>query len=150
MPNVISDSSCLIALDNIDMLFVLRALYGKIYVTEEVSDEFGKGLEDWVEIRQIKDRNCMRILNSLIDPGEASTIALSLEIQDSLMILDDRKARKVARNLDAKFTGLLGVILRAKQERVIHSAKEALDKLRSAKFRISKAVEEKVLRLANE
>lgn len=150
MPNVISNSSCLISLDNIGMLFILKDLYGEIQISEEVSHEFGKSLESWITVKQIKDKKYMRILNNLIDPGESSTIALSLEVEDSLMILDDFKARKAAKNLNLKFTGLLGVILKAKQKGIITSTSNVLDKLKSAQFRISKKVEDEVLRLANE
>ena len=36
MPDVISNSSCLISLDNIGMIHLLNDLYGKIYNTDEV------------------------------------------------------------------------------------------------------------------
>jgi len=150
MPNIISDSSCLIALDNIQMLFILRDLYGTIYISEEVSHEFGKGVESYIDIKNVKDKKRLQILTNLIDLGEASTIALSLEIEDSIAILDDLKARKVAMNLNLKFTGLLGVILKAKQEGIINSVHDVLNRLKSARFRISKAMETEVLRLANE
>ena len=117
MPDVICDSSCLIALDNIGMLFILQELYGKIYISEEVFSEFGKNIEGWIEIQHVEDRNYVGILNNLIDSGEASTIALSFQFEDSLMILDDLKARKLAENLHLKFTGLLGALLKAKQLR---------------------------------
>ncbi len=150
MPNVISNTSCLIALDNIGMLFILKDLYGKVYISKDVSNEFGKSLMDWFAIKYVINRDYMRILENLIDLGEASTIALSLEIENSLMILDDLRARKLAKNLKLNFTGPLGVILRAKQEGTIDSVKEVLLKLKSANFRISKTIEDEVLRLAEE
>lgn len=150
MPKVISNTSCLIALDNIQMLPILKKLYKNIYITEEVSWEFGENLEDWIEIRRVKDKNYMNILNNLIDLGEASTVALSLETANSLMILDDQKARKVAKTLELNFTGLLGVVLRAKERKIIDSVQEVINKLKSAGFRISEKMEAEVLRLANE
>jgi predicted nucleic acid-binding protein len=150
MPDVISDSSCLIALDNIGMLFILKKLYGKIYISEEVADEFGKKTEDWIETRQVRDKNYVKILNTLIDLGESGAIALSFEFSNSLLILDDLKARKVAKNLNLKFTGLLGIILRAEQKGIINSVKDVINRLKSANFRISQAIEKEVLRLADE
>lgn len=150
MPEIISNTSCLIALDDIGMLNILKSLYGKISISTEVSQEFGKQVEDWIEIKQVKDRNYLKILNNLVDLGEASTIALALEFDEVLTILDDLKARKLAKNLKVKYTGLLGVLLKAKDKNVISSVKEVLLKLKSANFFISKAIEEKVLRLANE
>jgi len=67
MPDVISDSSCLIVLDNIDMLFILKEPYGKIYITEEVLNEFGKNIIDWIEIKKVINRNYLRILNNILD-----------------------------------------------------------------------------------
>ncbi len=150
MPNVISDASGLIVLDNIDMTLILKALYGKIHITEEVYREFGKEVETWLEIQPVANKNYLKMLNTLIDLGEASTIALALEMEDSLMILDDLKARKVATKLNLKFTGLLGVILKAKQQGIIPSVSETLMKLKAVNFRMSPAIVQEVLKLAQE
>jgi len=150
MPNVISDSSCLIALDNIGMISILKDLYENIYITPEVHSEFGQSIEDWIEIKPVENKNYVLLLNQLVDLGEASTIALSLELTDNLMILDDKKARTVANNLNLKFTGLLGVILKAKQQQIISSVSDILNKLKSVNFRISDATESEILRLASE
>ena len=67
------------------------------------------------------DRKIIKILSSVVDPGEASTIALNSEKADAVMILDDLKARKLAKSLDMRFTGTIGVIVKAKaiEERVL-------------------------------
>lgn len=107
MPEIISNSSCLIALDNIEMLDVLEALYTTISITEEVAQEFGKPVADWVNIRHVGDRKYVRVLHSIVDLGEASTIALSFDFPENILILDDLKARKLARRLNVTFTGFL-------------------------------------------
>ena len=150
MPNVISDSSCLIALDNIGMLHILQELYSQIFISEEVLDEFGKRVEGWIVIKRVKNQNYVQMLSNLVDLGEASTIALSFEIEDSLIILDDQKARKLAENLHLKFTGLLGILLKAKHQGIINSVGEILFKLKSVNFRISEKMEYTILQLANE
>jgi len=150
MPEIISDSSCLIALDNIGMLFILEKLYGKIYITEEVLNEFGKPVENWIEIKQVRNKNYIQIIKNFIDLGESSTIALSFEVKNSLMILDDLKARKFAESLNLKFTGLFGIILKAEQKEIIHSVRDVINKLKSVNFRISKNMEYEILRLSNE
>ena len=75
MPNIISNTSCLIVLDNIDALSILKKLYQTNYLTEEVAQEFGKPLESWMTVI---DKNYLRILNASVDLGEASTIACRL------------------------------------------------------------------------
>jgi len=86
-----------------------------------------------------------------VDLGEASTIALALQMpEDNVMILDDLKARKLAKQLQLKFTGLLGVLLKAKQQHAIVSVGDVLVRLKQANFRISEDLEKEVLKLAGE
>ena len=130
MPKIISNSSCLIVLDNINALDILYKLYQNIYLTEEVAQEFGKPLENWMHVVTIMDKIYLRILNASVDLGEASTIALALEMQeDSVMILDDLKARKLAKQLQLKFTGLLGILLKTKQQHIISSVADIFTQL---------------------
>ncbi|MEI7995086.1 MAG: hypothetical protein WCH01_09315 [Methylococcaceae bacterium] len=77
MPKIISNTSCLIVLDNINALDILHKLYQNIYLTEEVAQEFGKPLENWMHVVTVIDKNYLRILNTSVDLGEASTIALA-------------------------------------------------------------------------
>ena len=50
MPKIISNTSCLIVLDNINALDILHKLYQNIYLTEEVAQEFGKPLKNWMHV----------------------------------------------------------------------------------------------------
>lgn len=50
-----------------------------------------------------------------VDAGEASAIALALEMELPLLILDDLKGRKLASSLNLRYTGTLGVLVTAKQ-----------------------------------
>jgi len=53
-----------------------------------------------VHVVTVIDKNYLRILNTSVDLGEASTIALALQMQeDNVMIRDDLKARKLAKQL---------------------------------------------------
>lgn len=92
MPEMISNTSCLIALDNINGLSILRNRYGKILITPEVAKEFGTPLDSWFFVMPVDNRNYLKILSYMVDIGEASTIALSLEHPGHTMILDDLKA----------------------------------------------------------
>ena len=151
MPKIISNTSCLILLDNINALDILQKLYQNIYLTEEVAQEYGKPLETWMNVVTVKDKNYLRILNASVDLGEASTIALALQMQeDNVMILDDLKGRKLAKQLQLKFTGLLGILLKAKQQHIISSVTDIFTQLKKANFRVSEKLENEVLRLAGE
>ena len=151
MPEIISNTSCLIILDNIDRLDILQKLYQTIHLTEEVAQEFGKPLANWMMVDVVQDKNYLRILNASVDLGEASTIALAVQMPgDSVMILDDLKARKLAKQLDLKYTGLLGILLKAKQQNIIASVSDILAQFRQVNFRFSEKLEAEVLKLAGE
>lgn len=146
MPKYISNTSCLIVLENIDMLFILKELYGEIIISREVSEEFGKAVPAWVNVREVKDKKYLKLMEHFVDLGEASTIALSLEVDDNIVILDDLKARKLAKKLNINLTGTLGIIINAKKKNIISSTKTVLDKLKDTGFRISKELENELLK----
>jgi len=150
MPEIISNTSCLIVLDNIGKINILKELYGQIFITEEVYNEFGKNIENWITVCSVKNKNYVNILNANIDLGEASTIALSLEIDNSTVILDDLKARRIAQKLNIKLTGTIGVLLKAKEKNIIDSLSLVIDEMKNKKFRISPEIEKTIKKLANE
>jgi predicted nucleic acid-binding protein len=151
MPKVIiSDTSCLIILNKIGELDLLRRLYKTVTITQDILSEYGEKLPDWIEVQQARDHYRQQLLEMQIDKGEASAIALALEIDDNIVILDDWKARKLADRLGLSVTGTLGVIIRAKNTGVINSIKPYLDKIRETNFRISEELEQIALQEANE
>lgn len=116
---IISDTSCFIVLNNIGELELLYKTYGRVTTTIEVAEEYNEPLPDWVVIESPIDKDRQQILELQLDKGEASAIALALEMKNSTIILDDYKARQVAVKLGLDVTGTLGVIIKAKKEGVI-------------------------------
>jgi predicted nucleic acid-binding protein len=147
---IISDTSCLIILANIDELDLLHKVYGQIITTPEIANEYGEPLPEWVEIITVSDKYRQQILEMQIDRGESSAIALALETPDCTVILDDHKARKIAERLGITFTGTIGVIIKAKQKGIIPSIIPLLEKIKQTNFRISGDIELQALREANE
>lgn len=151
MPKIIiSDTSCFIILTNINELELLHKLYGKVITTIEIATEYGQTLPDWVEIKSATDKYRQQILELQVDIGEASAIALALEIPNSTIILDDYKARKTAEQLGLKITGTVGIIIKAKINGIIPSIKPYLAKIRNTNFRFSDEIEQIALREAGE
>jgi predicted nucleic acid-binding protein len=147
---IISDTSCLIILDKINELEILQKVYGEIMTTPEIVEEFGEILPLWIKIKSVKNKSSQKILELQIDKGEASAIALAIETTNSLLILDDFKARKIANSLGIFVTGTLGVIIKAKLNGVIPSIKPLLAKIKNTNFRISEELEKQALIEANE
>jgi predicted nucleic acid-binding protein len=147
---IISDTSCFITLSNIGELNLLRLLYEQIVTTFEIAQEFGENLPEWVEIITVADKAKQELLEMQVDKGEASAIALALESENSFLIIDDSKARKLAHNLNLNFTGTIGVVIAAKQKGIISSIKPILKKIKETNFHISIDLELQALIQAKE
>lgn len=147
---IISDTSCFIILSNIGELDLLQKVYGHIITTQEIANEFGEILPDWVFIHSVNDKYRQQLLEMQIDKGESSAIALALEIPDCTIILDDFKARKIVAQLGLNFTGTIGIIIKAKLNGVIPSIKPLLLKIRETDFRLTSELELVALREAGE
>lgn len=147
---IISDTSCLIILSNINELDILHKVYGEIVTTIDIAIEYGDSLPEWIQIEKVTDKYRQQLLEMQIDKGESSAIALALETPNSTIILDDFKARKIAKQLGISFTGTLEVIIKAKLEGIIPSIKPILEKIKKTDFRLSLEIELLALKEAKE
>ena len=147
---VISDTSTLILFHKIDEFSLLQKVYGELITTPEIAEEFGEDLPDWIKIQSVSDKKYQDFLETQIDYGEASAIALATKYDDVLLLLDDLKARKLAVRLKFKITGTLGVINRAKQMSIIDRVKPLIDKLLLTDFRVADNIVDEILKLNKE
>jgi predicted nucleic acid-binding protein len=153
LPNselIISDTSCLILLNKIDELNLLKQFGLPVFITSTISKEFRNKLPEWIEIKDPNNKHYQKILELDIDKGEASAIALALEMSNSILIIDDLKGRKISDKLNLKYSGTFGLILRAKQEGIINNAKDVLNKIRKTNFRFSENLFKTIISEAGE
>lgn len=149
--SVVCNSSVLIALSVIDQLRLLQKRFGgkKVIIPQAVLREVveqGRGQPgasevegaDWIDVRSIRNRSMVRLLEAELDRGEAEAIVLAHEIGAEIILLDEREARKVVARMGLKPLGTIGILLWAKREGLIHSLREQLDALQEeGRFRIS-------------
>lgn len=147
---IIADSSSLIALSNINELDILQKVYGQITITPEVENEFGEGIPHWIEIEEVTDKQKIALLELELDRGESSAIALAIEKENCLLVIDEKKGRSVAKKMGIKMTGLLGVVIKAKELGLIEKVSPVIEKLESVDFWISKTLKENILRKVGE
>ena len=147
---IITDTSALIALSNIGELGILKSLYGTVFVTPQVSNEFGAGLPNWITEEHVNDLQKIELLQLELDLGEASAIALALEKPNSTLVIDEHKGRGLAKRMGVRITGILGVMIKGKNQGVIPAVKPLIMKLDEAGFRISKKLKDQVLELVGE
>ena len=85
----------------------------------------------------------------MIDDGEAEAIALAQD-QKCRIILDDRQARSVGRNMGLRVIGTVGILILAKKMKILSAIKPALQNLDDTGFYISVALKKEALRLTKE
>ncbi len=160
MPVVICNTSPIQYLYQADMLELLPALAGQVYVPEAVVAELEEGrsrnvllpaLEDlsWLIVRPVRNRTLLPLVTHLGD-GEKEVLALGLETQDALLLLDDRDARRYAQTLGLEISGTLGLLLRAKERGILDAVRPALDRLQALRFRLNPRTRQMVLKCASE
>ena len=82
--------------------------------------------------------------------GEAEVLTLSKEKNADIILIDEKKARKVARRAGFKVVGVLGLLLVAKNRALIPTVKPFIDELCRQGFRLSEKVKERALKEAGE
>jgi predicted nucleic acid-binding protein len=147
---ILADASCLILLDKIGEFDLLHSVFGSITTTSTIALEYGKALPPWIAVHPDPDPHSIESIFMEVDAGEASLIALAMEMPDALLILDDQKARMFAKRLGLTFTGTLGVMLKAKELGIIRSVQSMLGKVQQTNFRFSEQVLQHILKLSGE
>jgi predicted nucleic acid-binding protein len=90
------------------------------------------------------------LLAGELDLGEAAVIQLALDLPGATVVLDDLKARRVARRSSIPMTGSLGVLLHAKRRGKLDSVAQAVERIRRHGGWLANDVVERVLALAGE
>ncbi|MCP2730542.1 DUF3368 domain-containing protein [Limnofasciculus baicalensis] len=85
-----------------------------------------------------------------LDPGESAVLAWAHSHPDTEAILDDLAARRCADSLGIPVRGTLGLVLKAKQQGKIPSARSILEQLRQSGMYLSERVLNQSLELVGE
>lgn len=162
MPNslVIVNTSPLLYLHQVGYLDLLKDLYKNLIVPSSVVEELNVGRQQgvdvpditlikWIQIKSVSSPSLIPIIVDL-GKGEAEVIAIGLENSGSLLIIDDQLARRIANLFELKYTGTLGVLVKAKQLGYFSSVLPVIQSLQSKGMWISQKVMTDILQLAGE
>lgn len=158
---LVLDSSALITLARIGRLHLLRDLADEVIVPYAVYSEVvqrGVGRPgqteiaqaSWISRRRIRDRTTRVRLESELGHGESEAIVLAKELAADFVILDDARARQLAERQGLRVIGLLGLLVRAKEQGFVDAVKPILDEMVTAGFYVAEAVYRNVIEAAGE
>lgn len=135
---IFSNTTPLIALAGVGLLDLLPSLFGEIYVVESVIEECAAGgpvvVPDlralpWVRIVKLESTNLPGVLLEL-DKGERDTLSMARQLNAQRVIIDERIGRNIAELIGLQVVGTLGVLLKAKECRLIESFGEVVGQMR--------------------
>jgi uncharacterized protein len=159
---VVCNTSPLTNLAAIGQFDLLRHLYTQLHIPQGVWDELnaaGKqwpGQDEvaaahWIERHMVQNQSLVRALQRDLDRGEAECIALALEMNADLVLLDEQEGRHAAMRQGLRVVGVLGIFLAAKSHHLIQMVRPHLDALRQTTgFYISDSLYQYALDLATE
>lgn len=163
MPAV-SNTSPLFNLAMISQLQLLREQFEAVWIPKAVKDELEPVAhlpqlrliddaisEKWLQIANVTNQQAVESLRLELDYGESEVIALARELRIERVLIDERDARKVARQLNLRPTGVLGILLRAKRQNRLASVEAAMKLLQElAGFYIDSYLYHQILVAAGE
>lgn len=154
---VISDTSVISNLIIIDRLDLLGDLFSEIIIPQAVETEILKLEEFDIDITQFKNADWISVQNPLnkrmekellrsLDKGESAAITLAYELNADYLAIDERAGRRTAKALGLKIIGLVGILIRGKNAKIIEKVKPILDDLISnANFYLGEKFYQKII-----
>jgi predicted nucleic acid-binding protein len=156
---VVSDTSSISNLLIIGEVHLLKLLFSTVVVPDAVYSELCRVPEHknelqslkWIERHNVTSIDLFEKLRDELDEGESQAIALAVELRADLLLIDEALGREVAESLGLAITGILGVLIRAKDAGYIPEVRPLIDRLiEDADFWIGESTINTALRLAGE
>jgi predicted nucleic acid-binding protein len=155
---VVSDTTALSNLLQIDRIDLLPQLYAEVVVPPAVVSELEAlrsnqnalkqfGQSQWFSIQEVTPSPLFSKLRNELDAGEAEAIVLATTIRPDWVLIDERAGRRIAKRMGLPITGTLGVLLLARRRQLIGELQPVLDELRTVGFYLSDALYAEVLQL---
>ncbi|MBR6154267.1 MAG: DUF3368 domain-containing protein [Treponema sp.] len=159
---IISDTTPIISLIKINRIDLLEKLFGEVLIPEAVFKELITNTvfenearivksSTFLKIQAVQNIKALKILQAAsgLDDGESEAIILADELKSDVLIIDERKGRKVAQNLGIPITGTIGILIQAHDEKMLSSEeiKMYLEQLKNSNIRLSENLIQEALSL---
>lgn len=162
---VVSDTTPLIALLKSAHLGLLKELFDEILIPRAVFNELTRNANfsneaftiqnaSYIRVVDVEDLHTVDILRRAtgLDQGESEAIVYAEFSKADILLMDERKGRRVAISMGLPIMGSVGVLLQAQKSGLITAGelKDALLMMKESGIRLSAGMIEKVLRRADE
>lgn len=140
-----ADSSALITLATVDRLSVLGGLFCDVKVPKAAYDELTKSdkpqaakLKEYLQNKAAQiEQNNIALTSPQLGLGEIEAMILYKELNADALLVDDKKAKRVASANGIVTVGSIGVLIRAKQKGLLSQIKPLLDCINESQIYMS-------------
>jgi len=155
---VVADTSALIALAHCKALDLLTALFDEVWVPEavfhEVSVEGKPGaptLKAFLDGRVHAVEHDRLVLEAIsLGRGELEAMALYSALPADRLLIDDLRARKIARINNMQVIGSLGILLAANERGLVSEIRPFIERLRNSELHFGERLLEHALAVTGE
>ncbi len=160
MADLVCNTSPIQYLYQLGQLHLLQALGAAVFIPPAVATEIARGttlgvnlpdltLLPWIDVRAPRGL-VSHGWQSNLGAGEGEVLQLGLVMSGSVVVIDDRIARRAATNLKLPLKGTIGLLIDAKRAGFLAEVRPMLDQLDALGFRLAAASRAAALRLAGE
>ena len=160
MPKIITNTSPIYYLHQIDALLWLPELFTGISTPSAVERELRQGREKGHNAPDLSNYAWIHIENPSHIPsewlsldlggGELAVLSLSLEKPERILLIDERIARRIAEAAGITVWGTLRILLEAKSKGLTAQVTSHIDRLKESGMWISDSIHQRILALAGE
>ncbi|MBO4999186.1 MAG: DUF3368 domain-containing protein [Lachnospira sp.] len=152
---VVSDTTPIISLIKIEKLDILKGLFGEVQIPEAVFNELTGNVLfkeeakvvvqcDYIKKMPVGNMKSVDLLrrSTNLDAGESEAIVLADSLNNSILLIDEAKGRKIAKNMGLNIMGTIGILLVAYEDGLLdkENIEECIEIIRNSKLRISEAL----------
>ena len=160
---IVSDTGPIIGLAKIGKIILLKNIADEVIIPPMVykelfgkigpeSNEIDQALNTFIMVkRDMAVEEAVKIELSGLGEGEKQAIGLASRLDnDVILLLDDRAGREVAARLNIFTTGLIGLLLVAKEKGFVESVGTLIKELRNNGYWLSDDIMKTAIKLAGE
>ena len=160
---IVSDTGPIIGLAKIGKIILLKNIADEVIIPPMVykelfgktgpeSNEIDQALNTFIMVkRDMAVEEAVKIELAGLGEGEKQAIGLASQLDnDVILLLDDRAGREVAARLNIFTTGLIGLLLVAKEKGFVESVGTLIKELRNNGYWLSDDIMKTAIKLAGE
>lgn len=149
---IVSDTTPIITLSKIERLDLLQKLFENIMIPRAVYDELTSNAQfqeeaktindaEYIKVVKVEDSKAVKLLQRAtgLDLGEAEAIIYTDSYKTGLLLMDEIKGRKIAKQMGISIMGTVGILMAAYDEKLIssHEIKEYIEIMKNVGRHIS-------------